>query len=1181
MNPLGMWTSFKSTLDSYTSVLGRRFLSVIWVGGICAAIWFMGPRLVAGDFAPLVPERNRIIAIAVVIVGWLIWLTISFIRNRRANRALEDAATLSPEDLAASDSKAEIAELRGRLTEAMKMMRKVARKRFGYAYEFPWYLMMGAPGAGKTTLLTKSGLQFPLGDALGAEPLQGVGGTKNCNWWFTDRAILIDTAGRYTTQDTGHERDSKGFLGFLAMLRKSRKQQPINGIVLTLSLNDLLTQSPEARLQEVRSIRQRLAEVEDTLDARVPVYLVLTKADRLTGFARFFDVLGQQARTQVWGITFPVDPKPEGGMSEIFSREYQALLERLNAMLLERLQQETDINQRGRIFRFPAQVGALHDALQEIVEELSSGNAKMAPPLLRGIYLASATQDEQTMAQTAVPGVPQTARSMNRTFFVERLFGEVILGEAALVGRDRRVSRRKRIAMGIGYGLTAVLALGLIGSWLLSYQANRVAMADIEATLESFRDEARDIAVADISEPQFGPIVEPLNTLERATDTFGEVSLGPVPIHRIAYIGNNISQIREKRDEAYNSALRQLLLPRYIAALQQRLMDETRTPQQTFETLKHYRALFGEGGIDTDSFMAEAQSVFDETLSGRNNETRRERLMVHMANLIALPDLTINGNGVELVEDDLLVLEARARIIDITPGQRVVALLESRAVDPELRDWAAENVVGSNGRDMFRVAQLGEPLPGVDLLYTREGYISIVLPQLMDLSRMASREWPVTGLSRNQMGSPDEIAQDAIDVYFDAFNDAWDTAILDLEIADVDGLPEALELVRAASSSADPLRQLAQSLAVRTSLGAELTDDEIAGWAAGINMRDIAGDLPFDWQSVVPNRRFEPLQELMLQVAAEGEDPPNPLGRHTEILQELERTLTSATLRNEITAELLTGEGALAATTQELLTESVTLPEPMANLYTGIGLGVAAATAGEARASARDLWNENEHEACGRIVDDRYPFDQTAIGEVRMQDFNDFFGHGGRIDTFFNEYMAEFVNTNTDPWSWDAGLGFEGASTEALEQFQRAEEIKTAFFGASGTEPEVELSVEFVRHTGDATAVRLGVGNALWAHLMRTSRTANETLIWPPVDGPEEAYILTLPGSITESTIERGTWSLFRLIDLGEVRQIDDDQFDITFNLQGRTVTLRLTVNSVYNPFFLEALGAFSCPTNF
>jgi len=224
-----MWTSFRSTLDSYTSVLGRRFLSVIWVGGICAAIWFMGPRLVAGDFAPLVPERNRIIAIAVVIVGWLIWLIISFVRNRRANRALEDAATLSPEDLAASDSKAEIAELRGRLTEAMKMMRKVARKRFGYAYEFPWYLMMGAPGAGKTTLLTKSGLQFPLGDALGAEPLQGVGGTKNCNWWFTDRAILIDTAGRYTTQDTGHERDSKGFLGFLTMLRKSRKQQPING----------------------------------------------------------------------------------------------------------------------------------------------------------------------------------------------------------------------------------------------------------------------------------------------------------------------------------------------------------------------------------------------------------------------------------------------------------------------------------------------------------------------------------------------------------------------------------------------------------------------------------------------------------------------------------------------------------------------------------------------------------------------------------------------------------------------------------------------------------------------------------------------------------------------------------------------------------------------------------------
>ena len=36
---------------------------------------------------------------------------------------------------------------------------------------------------------------------MGRRSVRGVGGTRNCDWWFTDEAVLIDTAGRYTTQD--------------------------------------------------------------------------------------------------------------------------------------------------------------------------------------------------------------------------------------------------------------------------------------------------------------------------------------------------------------------------------------------------------------------------------------------------------------------------------------------------------------------------------------------------------------------------------------------------------------------------------------------------------------------------------------------------------------------------------------------------------------------------------------------------------------------------------------------------------------------------------------------------------------------------------------------------------------------------------------------------------------------
>src|SRR3978361_2565886 len=85
------------------------------------------------------------------------------------------------------------------------------------------------PGGGNTTALVTCGLKFPLADKEGPTALRGVGGTRNCEWWFTDDAVLIDTAGRYTTQDSQAEVDKAGWLGFLGLLKKHRRRQTNTG----------------------------------------------------------------------------------------------------------------------------------------------------------------------------------------------------------------------------------------------------------------------------------------------------------------------------------------------------------------------------------------------------------------------------------------------------------------------------------------------------------------------------------------------------------------------------------------------------------------------------------------------------------------------------------------------------------------------------------------------------------------------------------------------------------------------------------------------------------------------------------------------------------------------------------------------------------------------------------------
>ena len=140
--------------------------------------------------------------------------------------------------------------------------------------------------------------------------MRGVGGTRNCDWWFTDQAVLIDTAGRYTTQDSDARVDGAGWLGFLRLLKQHRRRQPLNGVVVAIGLSDLAALDDDARHAHARTIRRRVRELHDQLGVRVPIYAVFTKTDLIAGFVEFFDNLGKEEREQVWGMTFPLDEAP-------------------------------------------------------------------------------------------------------------------------------------------------------------------------------------------------------------------------------------------------------------------------------------------------------------------------------------------------------------------------------------------------------------------------------------------------------------------------------------------------------------------------------------------------------------------------------------------------------------------------------------------------------------------------------------------------------------------------------------------------------------------------------------------------------------------------------------------------------------------------------------------------------
>lgn len=321
-----------------------RIVSLLALAGFSAAVWYAGPLIRFADTRPLGPVWLRAAIIGVTVAVLALFYGVRFWQRHKAQQALEKAIAHSNERN--DDSQV----LEARMSEAIATLKRSSGKR-NFLYDIPWYIIIGPPGAGKTTALVNSGLKFPLAGSGSAQPVAGVGGTRSCDWWFTDEAVLIDTAGRYTTQDSDAERDRASWLAFLGLLKTYRTRQPINGVILAISVADLVGFDDKQLDAQVIEIRSRLRELHETLKIQFPVYLLFTKADLVAGFMKYFGDFDEARRRKVWGATFQTTDRTRNMANEA-PAEFDALAARLADEMPDRLQDEADPVSRIAIFGF-------------------------------------------------------------------------------------------------------------------------------------------------------------------------------------------------------------------------------------------------------------------------------------------------------------------------------------------------------------------------------------------------------------------------------------------------------------------------------------------------------------------------------------------------------------------------------------------------------------------------------------------------------------------------------------------------------------------------------------------------------------------------------------------------------------------------------------------------------------
>jgi len=1150
--------------------LKRFFVVLLGLLLIAVFIWLAGEYVAVAGYRPLGTAPARMIAIAVVVGCWLGVRLVRRLRSFRASDRLLAAVVAQPQPAEARPP-ADVVKLRERFDEAVSALKQ--RQRGGRSlYDLPWYLIIGAPGSGKTTALLNSGLKFPLEQRVGKGALRGVGGTRNCDWWFTDEAVFLDTAGRYTTQDSDAASDSAGWSEFLALLRKYRARRPVNGVIVTVNAQDLLVLDAAGRETHVEAACARLNELTRELRIQLPVYLMVTKCDLVDGFAEYFEDLTAEGRAQVWGVTFPYEQTLANEGPQVFPAEFDALMTRLNERVFGRVEEERNARRRTKVFAFPQQMATLRDALTQWVSDVFASRDFSGRILLRGVYFTSGTQ-EGTPIDRLLGSIGRTFGTADavmrpagpgKAYFVQNLLKEVMIGESGLAGVNRRLELRNASMQLGAYVAAGLIAAAGVAALSVSYHRNRLyldsAAADIAAV-------AQTAAVTPAS--PLDQIVARLDAIRAVVDSSAEYEKKTPWTMRWGL--SQGGSIGNSARDAYGRELKSILLPRFAQQIKSRLIQYATDPERLYAYLKGYLLLEGQH-LDPQHLQTLAQIEWGG--AGAGGSPLAPTLLAHFVWLVDNGGSLRSPDGI----DGRLVAQARNSLDQASRTRILYGVLKRDSLDDTSRDLRIDHLVGLDAERVFgrrSGVPLSAPMPG---LYTRDVFNEIRTQGLAKLGVQLTQDAWVWGESETTaLASAGKLVSGVTREYELDYIRAWDALLDDLQFVSFPTIQQTNDALRILTAETSPLRGLLRVVAANTTLVdpksapkgvvAETQKKVTDSVTSVLKPLQKAAGLPAVEPGTLVTYHFQWVRQLTA-----GEPGKTQLDRIIQSVAEIQRQLDrlGPDLAGQSPVQILSSE-AFRELTQTLRQQAADLPAGLRTLVSQIAQAPADVVITEATQEIEERYKQQIVPNCRRLIADRYPFANSPT-DVQLADFATVFGYDGLFDKFFADHLEKQVDTSGPAWTRRPGA--VSLSSQVLAQFQAARRIRDMFFSAGSKTPEVGFFVTFSDLDRRATRFVLQIDgrNLDDQHL-------KQLVSWPgPVPG-HAGSTFEEDRVFNPTTTYGGPWAWFRMIDATR-EGAPDPQQRIRLKIQSGYHFVRVTVEpsrASDNPFATKEWRQFSC----
>lgn len=1170
----------------------RNALKTPWVLALAVTlllifiVWTLGPYVAFADHVILEGVIARLVATIVLIFCWGLFVAISTSKQRKKELAEpEKAAQQGQKRLNRDRLREEYSHIKGRLKTAIKIVTTSnfygAKSRSRYA--LPWYLILGTSNCGKTSALLNSGLKFPLNEQADRFLYQ-LKATEHCEVLYGNEAVFIDAPGAYT--ESRPDTDVYNiWIALLKRLFKVRPARPLNGVIVCVSMRDIIDADQARREHLARTIRTRLSEVLKRLRNYVPVYLLFTKCDAVPGFAQFFAHLSRSEREQIFGCPAKADAMEPGSVRI----EIKELMQTLNSQIVTKIHQERDVDARGDMFRFPQELAALGSRLEDFITEAFGPSRYHRAVMFRGFFFSSALSAHDVLAASAREGELSFQTGFNASvgdyakgFFLLRLFEQCIIPEARLAAEDKehlwglRLRRYGLQLAAAGLFLFAAVFLGV------SFMNNYSRLENLGMEYTSFVAEQKKVPVvpeAKIALPELTRVAQTTVVYNLDEDSSIAYGLG-------LYQGKAFDTAT---NAAYLGTLNSRLMPAFRSAAGAKIDSSLGNASELKAALRAYLMLCQPQHINAKFLNDWLERQWSEQYLGQVDT--QQNLRQHMAYLLA--------NGIIPVEPDAaLVDRARKSLLKIPLAELTYQRMQEESLDSGKAPFTFRATVGDSpfSGDTYAIPSL----------YTREGYEEYLIKRCPGIIRSLTDESWIFGTNPIVLSVLDvnKVHKDVRGMYFRDYTRCWSQAVQSLQVRTPANMADARKLAEQMTMGISPTVLVLREIRVNTNfIIEEIEPGPVAGAVADETKRKAQQKLgnkvggkvakalvdktaasaealrlqaqeEAQRDAMAVRQYFVPLESLL---TADGN--PNPaLKAANDTMaatgEYFAKLITSDNKEQRVLAALLEIADEKDDTLRRLESSAERLPSPVRGWYATVASGGLRDMLSIGAQSINRAYYEHVINAYNKNLRAHYPFNADADKDVNLDDFATFFRSGGVLDNFHDTHLRAFVTRGGTLRSiMGRTLPMSG---QAVVQLQRANRVQDAFF-MSGRELGIHFLME--PHALDATLKQVTLTNAGKTLNYWHGPVQGLGYTWPTADGQTDQAILETGDlhGINSRKVARGEWALFRLFQGGSIKRQEGNTCLVEVQQNGKWAQFLIQFRNKANPFD-PAVCSFTLP---